>query len=102
MKKGENTITAEGKDEDRTYHYGEEELESEDFPNALSALSADCFTDEEPGDKLEIGLTLHLDTEEETSIQVDLYRYDGTNCLAIVDGEPGGLFLQRITCIRPR
>ena len=82
------TITAEGKDEDRTYHYGEEELESEDFPNALSALSADSFTDEEPGDKLEIGLTLHLDTEEETSIQVDLYRYDGTNCLAVVDGEP--------------
>ena len=60
--------------EDRTYHYGEKELESKDFPNALSALSADSFTDEEPGDKLEIGLTLHLDTEEETSIQVDLYR----------------------------
>ena len=65
-----------------------ERAQPEHLPNALSALSADSFTDEEPGDKLEIGLTLHLDTKEEASIQVDLYRYDGTNCLAVVDGEP--------------
>ena len=82
------TITAQGEGEDRTYQYGEEELESEDFPDALEALSADTFTDEEPGEKLEIGLTLYLEGEEDTRIQVNLYRYDGSDCLAVVDGEP--------------
>lgn len=32
-------------------------------------------------------LTIHLDNENFQCVQIDLYRYDGESCLAVVDGE---------------
>jgi len=54
-------------------------------------LKAESFTDEMPKDKKEIGLILHLDKENFPQIKIDLYRYDGGHCLAVVDGEPVSL-----------
>ena len=65
----------------------EEELEIADFQSALETLSADEFTDEQPTQKEEIGLTIHLDDENFPQVQIKLYRYDGSRCLAVVDGE---------------
>ena len=48
------TITAKGKDDDRKYYYGEEELEIDDFESAITSLMADSFTDKEPEGKEEI------------------------------------------------
>ena len=59
--------------------------------SALEALTADTFTQESPSQKEEISLKLQLDQEGEPSIQIDLYRYDGSYCLAVVDGEPVSL-----------
>ena len=33
-------------------------------------------------------MTLHLDNENFPAVEVRLYRYDGSLCLAVVDGEP--------------
>ena len=82
------TITSEGDSDERTYSYQEEELDIADLQSALEALTADSFTSEEPTQKEEISLTLHLGLEGEPTVTIDLYRYDGTNCLAVVDGEP--------------
>lgn len=82
------TITTEGEKNERIYLYGEEELEIVDFKNALNALKADSFTSENPAGKEEIGLVVHLDNENYPEVSVELYRYDGNCCLAVVDGEP--------------
>lgn len=81
------SITSKGKTGKRTYYYNEEELELDDFESALTSLKADSFTDESPTEKEEISLTVHLDNENDEEVSIDLYRYDGTFCLAVVDGE---------------
>ena len=81
------TITVQGDEEDPTYLLGEEEVEFDDVLSALSGLSADSFTQEQPTGQEEIRLTVHLDREELPSMEVVLYRYDGSFCLAQVDGQ---------------
>lgn len=85
------SITAEGSGDGRTYSYLGEELEIGDLQSALESLKAESFTDEHPTQKKEIGLTVHLDNENYPEVRIELYRYDGTNCLAVVDGTPVSL-----------
>ncbi|MBQ8621793.1 MAG: hypothetical protein IJ422_05715 [Oscillospiraceae bacterium] len=68
-----------------------ETLDLADFESALLALTADSFTDELPSEVEEIGLTLHLDSETFPTVEIRLYRYDGSLCLAVVDGDPVSL-----------
>ena len=81
------TLTSEQDGDESTWTYQEEELEIANLQSALEALTADEFTDERPAQKEEISLTIHLDNENFPQIQIDLYRYDGSRCLAVVDGE---------------
>ena len=84
----EHTLTSGLNEEDeRVWYYGEAELDLAELETALLALTADSFTDEEPGAVGEIGLTLHLDSESFPTVEIGLYRYDGSLCLAVVDGE---------------
>lgn len=53
---------------------------------ALYALSADSFTRQTPKGKEEISMKLY--TGETLTVTLQLYRYDGKTCLAVVDGEP--------------
>ncbi len=76
---------------DRAYFYEGEELEIADLQDALEALRANSFTDEKPAQQEEIGLTLSLDNDNQRSVSIALYRYDGSDCLAVVDGEPVSL-----------
>lgn len=85
------TITTDGSGDDRTYAYLETEVEIDDFRDALESLQADSFTDEAPAQKEEIRLTLHLDNEAFPTVEISLYRYDGSSCLAVVDGVPTAL-----------
>ena len=64
----------------------EEALDLTDLQNTLNALSASSFTSEQPTEKEEIRLTLYLENEKFPEVEIILYRYDGTNCLAVVDG----------------
>ena len=79
-------LTSEGDGEDRTFFYGEEELETGDLQSALEGLSAASFTDESPDGKEEIALTVTLDNENVQEVEIRLYRCDGEQCLAVVDG----------------
>ena len=86
----EHVLTSEIDEDDeetRVWYYGEEEIELVDFRTALKTLMADSFTSEAAGQKEEISLTIHLDNENFPQVKIQLYRYDGTNCLAVVDGE---------------
>lgn len=57
----------------------------------LAALTAEAFTEEAPADQLEISLTLDLNDEDIPQVRIQLYRYDGASCLAVLDGEPAAL-----------
>ena len=111
----EHTLVSElNEDEERVWYYGEdaltpatgetteateeteaaEEKETLDISGieaALLNLTADSFTDELPSEVEEIGLTLHLDNENFPTVEIRLYRYDGSLCLAVVDGDPVSL-----------
>ena len=67
--------------------YQNEEIEIDDLQEALEALTAEEFTSEKAAGQLEISLTLHLDNEDQTDVTISLYRYDGIQCLAAVDGK---------------
>ncbi len=62
--------------------------------DAIDAVTAESFTDEEATGQLEISFTAYLDNENYEKVEVELYRYDGTYCLAVVDGEPVSLVLR--------
>ena len=76
----------ENKDEEGTWRYNEEEFDIYDFRTALCTISASGFTDEAATGQEEIRLTVHLDSEDFPTFTLTLYRYDGTNCIAAVDG----------------
>lgn len=80
------TLTSEKSGDERTWAYQNEELEIANLQSAVESLRADEFTDERPAQKEEISLTVHLDSENFPQVQIKLYRYDGSHCLAVVDG----------------
>ena len=81
------TISFEETEEGRVCSYNGQELDVTELESALNALTADSFTDEEPSQKEEISLTVHLDNENFPTVEIVLYRYDGEHCLAQVDGK---------------
>lgn len=85
------TFTSEENGGGRAWFYREKALEVTGIQTALEALSAGEFTDQQPTQKREIVLTIHLDNENFQEVQIDLYRYDGRLCLAAVDGESTSL-----------
>lgn len=85
------TITSEGSGDKKTFSYNGEEISIDELQDALESMSASSFTEEAPSQKEEIGLTLSLDNEVHPQVQIQLYRYDGEQCLAVLDGEPVSL-----------
>lgn len=85
------TITSLTDGESRSYYYQEELIDLTDVQNALTALTADSFTTEAATGKKEISLTVTLDLENTPSVQMEFYQYDGSYCVAVVDGEPVSL-----------
>lgn len=81
------TITSKEKKGDRIYYYQKEKVDIDNFKSALETLQADSFTDESPEKKEEISLTFYLDNENFQEVSVKLYRYNGEDCLAVVDGK---------------
>ena len=81
------SAAAEENAEETIWYYGEDELAISSFQSALANLNAVEFTDEAPSEKEEISLTVYLNNENHPQVEIHLYRYDGNNCLAEVDGE---------------
>lgn len=81
------TIISEGSGSKKTFHYGDEEISVDDLQSALEGMNASSFTGETPSEKEEIALTIYLDNEVHPQVQIALYRYDGEQCLAVIDGE---------------
>ena len=74
--------------DDDTYKYNDEEIESTTLRNAITSLVADSFTSDTSTNQKEISITLNLDNEDYKTYKMDFYRYDGTLCLVYVDDKP--------------
>jgi len=85
------SLSSEKKGGERKYYYKQEEVKIDGFRSALSNIKAESFTDEQPEGKKEIGMTIYLDNENFSKVQLALYRYDAAYCLAVVDGKPVSL-----------
>ena len=81
------TLTSQKDGKERKWMYREEEVDLEDLQDALEGLTAEEFTEEGASGQQELHLTLHLDNEDYPEVSVTLYRYDGAQCLAAVDGK---------------
>lgn len=88
------TITSKDENDERTYYYQGEEVEMTSLNSCLKKLNATGFTEEQPTQKEEIRLVVYLDNENFPEIVIELYRYDGNNCLAVVDGKPVSFVLR--------
>lgn len=82
------TFTSKKKKKDKVWYYKDEEVEIDDFKGALMALKASDFEKEQPEGKEEISLKLYLDNKNYPEIQLELYRDDGSFCIAVLDQEP--------------
>ena len=83
--------TAKQNSDEIVWYYNGQEIETDDLRSALLNLTAEDFTEDKPDGKEEISLTLHLKDENFPTVQLQLYRRDGSNCLAVVDGTPTAL-----------
>ena len=86
----EPTAAAE-EDAEITWTCNGEPVDVTGIRDKLAALTAEEFTSEAPADQLEISLTLNLNDEDVPQVRIQLYRYDGASCLAVLDGEPAAL-----------
>lgn len=88
----EPTAAAAAEDDaEITWTCNGEPVDVTDIRDKLAALTAEAFTEEAPADQLEISLTLDLNDEDVPQVRIQLYRYDGASCLAVLDGEPAAL-----------
>lgn len=87
----EPTAAAEEEDAEITWTCNGEPVDVTGIRDKLAALTAEAFTEEAPADQLEISLTLDLNNEDVPQVRIQLYRYDGASCLAVLDGEPAAL-----------
>lgn len=78
----------EEEDAEGKWVYREEEFDIYNLRTALRSLSAVSFTEEQPEGQEEIKVTIHLDNAYFSTFVLSVYRYDGTNCIAEVDGVP--------------
>lgn len=86
------TLLADGEDDDgdRIWKRDGAEISLTALQKELEGLAVEYaadFTDEKAAGKTEISLTLALDREDRPTVRIDLYRYDGSHCLAAVDGK---------------
>lgn len=84
-------VDADTLDEDDDISNYRVEVDIDDLSDAIDAVTAESFTAEDPGDKLELSFTAYLDNENYPEVTVELYRYDGTYCLAVINGESTSL-----------
>lgn len=80
------TITSEKDGDERLYYYGEEELDVADIRSKINGLAVEEFTESGSDGKEEIRLTLYMENESFSRIEIVLYRHDGETCLAKVNG----------------
>ena len=86
------SLTREGSGDSAKWSCGDKsDIDMTSIKDALTAVTADSFVTEGDTSKLELGLTVKLDNANSTETKLQFYRYDGSDCLAVVNGTPTAL-----------
>lgn len=85
------SIEIETDGDEKKYTFNGNDIDITSIQSALESLNATTFTEEEPTQEKELSLTIHLNRSSLSSVELVFYRYDGENCLAVVDGTPTAL-----------
>ena len=72
------------------YRMDGEEIDFSGAEKAVDALTYTVFTELNEKGLLECAFTVHFDDEEYPEVSVEIYRYNGKNCLVYVDGVMSG------------
>lgn len=74
------------KGEEEKFSYLDNPVDITDIKDIMNSMISRKFTSEKPELKEEIKLTVYL--EDERKAEISICRYDGTDCLAVLNGEP--------------
>lgn len=73
------------------YSYNGQETEFADVIEALEAVKATEYTDEQPSKKQEVEILVSFDSETFPERKISVYQYNGSSCIVKIDGKPFGL-----------
>ncbi|MBQ6542664.1 MAG: DUF4340 domain-containing protein [Lachnospiraceae bacterium] len=85
------SITSVLDDNTRTHYFNGNALNINNLKNALGALTAESFTDEQPDGADELTMVFHLSSEKFPTVKVQCFRKDGDHSLVVVDDKPAAL-----------
>lgn len=81
----------ESGDDGYTYTFDGEEVEFGDVVDSLEGIALDSEEEAEPGDnKEELTFTFHRSVEAYDTVELTFYQYNGSWCIAVLDGETLG------------
>jgi len=76
---------------DIVYLIDDQRVDFDTVTEAIEALTINSFDDGGDTDTLEMSVTINVDNDDYPSVTAEIYRYDGDDCLVVVDGETVGL-----------
>ncbi len=80
-------VDEETETETIVWSYGDTKISISSVKSALTALTASDFTTEVPTGQEEIRIVLHLTNDYADTMEIALFRVDGSTCLCQVNGE---------------
>ncbi len=81
----------DAKEDDLVWKYADEEIDISGIEAELENLTADSFTDEQAQGKEELRMIIYMDNDHAQTLEIALYRFDGSLCLCQVNGESTAL-----------
>ena len=77
-----------GGEEDAVYTFNDSEMEFGDILKQLSQITISEDQEAELSDnKEELALTFHRNTEENSTVELVFYQYNGSYCISVLNGE---------------
>ena len=87
-------IKVDGDKDDVNFLYKDEVIEDVTFGENFKSLKVSEFTEEQPMDEKELSIVVTSKDESLPQVEINIYRYDGENCIVCVDNEPLGYLMR--------
>lgn len=86
----QSSDSSDGDDESSPWYFEGQEVTVDTLVSEIRAATVTEFSDNAPTDREEISLRVYLANEDFPTVDIAFYRYDGSSCLAKIDGESVG------------
>lgn len=82
-----HTFTSKENKNETVWYYNKNKISIDSFESTLKNLNVSSFTSAQASDKEEISLSIYLNNDNFSKIDLKVYRYDGKKCLVVLNGE---------------